>query len=57
MLEQNVRWQNAVRASRDRAALRTEQDRLHSLMYQSIAPGLRERVAQRRETISQLLTP
>ena len=57
LMQENIKWQNAVRNAKDRASLRTEQARLHSLMYESIGPGLRERVAQRRETISQLLNP
>ena len=56
LIGENVRFQNAVRNARERATLRTEQARLHSLMYQQISPGLRERVHQRRENISQLLT-
>ena len=53
----NVRFQNAVRHARDRATLRTEQARLHSMMYEQISPGLRERVQTRRENISQLMNP
>ena len=55
LIGENLRFQNAVRNARDRAALRTEQARLHGLMYESISPGLRERVQQRRENISQLI--
>ena len=54
---ENIRFANTLRNARDRASLRTEQARLHSLMYESISPGLRERVQQRRENISQLLNP
>ena len=56
LIGENMRFQNAVRNARDRATLRTEQARLHSMMYEQISPGLRERVQQRRENISQLLT-
>ena len=56
LIHDNMRFQNAVRNARDRATMRTEQARLHSLMFSQISPGLRERVHQRRENISQLLT-
>ena len=51
----NVMFLKAVRESKDRASLRTEQARLHSLMYQQISPALREKVHARREAINQLL--
>ena len=57
LIGDNMRFQNAVRNARDRATLRTEQARLHSMLYQQISPGLRERVQQRRETITQLMSP
>ena len=57
LIGENVRFQNAVRNARDRATLRTEQARLHSMLYQQISPGLRERVQQRRESITQLMSP
>ena len=56
LIHDNIRFQNNVRNARDRATLRTEQQRLGSLMYESISPGLRERITQRRENISHLLT-
>ena len=51
----NVMFLKAVRESKDRASLRTEQARLHSLLYSSISPALREKVHARREAINQLL--
>ena len=57
LIQENVRFQNSVRHARDRATLRTENARLHSLMYEQIAPGLRERIQTRRENISQLMNP
>ena len=57
VIHENIRFQNSVRNARDRATLRTEQARLHSLMYEQIAPGLRERIQTRRENISQLMNP
>ena len=51
----NVMFLKAVRESKDRASLRTEQARLHSLMYQQISPALREKVHARREALNQLL--
>ena len=40
----NVRFQRAVRAAKERAAMRTEHAAMHNLLYQQIAPALRERV-------------
>ena len=57
VIHDNIRFQNTVRNARDRATLRTEEARLHSLMYQQISPQLRERVQTRRETISQMMAP
>ena len=57
VIHDNIRFQNTVRNARDRATLRTEQARLHSMMYEQIAPQLRERVQDRRETISQMMAP
>ena len=53
----NMMYLKAVREAKNRASLRTEQTRLHSLMYEQISPGLRERVQARRATVSQLLQP
>ena len=53
----NVMYLKSVREAKDRASLKVEQDRLHSLVYEQISPGLRERIQARRQTISQLLTP
>ena len=57
VVHDNIRFQNSVRNARDRATLRTEQARLHSLMYETISPGLRERISARRENISHLMAP
>ena len=57
VMHENIRFQNTIRNARDRATLRTEQARLHSLMFEQISPGLRERVHARRESISQLMAP
>ena len=57
VMHDNIRFQNTVRNARDRATLRTEQARFHSLMYETISPHLRERVHARRESISQLMAP
>ena len=51
----NVLFMRQVQQSKERASLRTEQARLHSLIFEQIAPQLRERVHARRETISNLL--
>ena len=51
----NLLFQRDIRRARDRASLQVERDRLHSLLYEQISPGLRERVMQRGSTITQLL--
>ena len=53
---ENVRFMQAVQRSKDRATLRTEHAVLHSLIYQQISPGLRERVIGRQKQIQGLLT-
>ena len=57
VIHENIRFQHTIRNARDRATLRTEQARLHSMMYEQIAPQLRERVQSRRENISQMMAP
>ena len=52
---QNIRFQRAVRAARDRETLRTEHAVMNNLLYTQISPGLRERVLQRRDKIAGLL--
>ena len=43
----NVRFQRAVRAAKERASMRTEHAAMHNLLYQQIAPALRERVLRK----------
>ena len=52
---ENVRFMRKVRMAKERAALRTEHAVLHNLIYQQIAPGLRERVMSRGNDINTLL--
>ena len=51
----NILFMRAVQAARDRAGLRVERDRLHSLLYETVTPGLRERIKERGQTVTQLL--
>ena len=52
---ENIMFMRSVKAARDRASLRVERDRLHSLLYETITPGLRERIKARGKTVTQLL--
>ena len=50
--EENIRFMRAVRRAKDRATARTEHHVIHSLLYQGITPGLRERVLARQRDLS-----
>ena len=52
---ENARFQRSVRNARDRATLRTEHARLHGLLYEQIAPALRERVLRKGQQVGQQL--
>ena len=53
--QENIRFMKAVRKGKERATIRTEERVMHSLLYQQITPGLRERVLARQRDLSQKL--
>ena len=54
IMEDN-RFRQTMRLAKERASLKTEHARLHGLLYQQIAPHLRERVMQQGRHINQRL--
>ena len=55
VVQKNQRFQADVRRSKDLANLRVEHARLNSLLHTQLMPGLRERVKDRADTVSDLL--
>ena len=51
--EENIRFMQRLRRGKERATLKTEQRVIHSLLYQHIAPQLRDRVLARQRDLSQ----
>ena len=54
IMEDN-RFRQTMRLAKERASLKTEHARLHGLLYQQIAPHLRERVLQQGRHINERL--
>ena len=52
---ENLRFQRAVRAAKERQTLRTEHAVLHNLIYQQISPGLREQALNRGKKVESML--
>ena len=55
MVQKNQRFMGDLRRSKDLANLRVEHARLNSLLHTQLMPGLRERVKERADTVSDLL--
>ena len=51
----NIRYMAVLRRAQQRATLRTEHRAMHNLLYQQIAPGLRDRVLLRHNDLSKKL--
>ena len=53
--EANILFQKTLRRAKERATMKTEQRVIHNLLYQHIAPQLRDRVLARQRDLSQKL--
>ena len=51
----NIMFLKAVQEAKDRQTLKTEQARVHSLLHESIAPALRDRLKDRDKVIGKMI--
>ena len=53
----NLMFGKSVREARDRASLRTQHARLEGLLFEQLAPNLREKVLSRLDSVAHQLAP